>query len=90
MSDCIVRISPSDGTVTGWVLLNELSKGLIRDGYIIDVLNGIAWDADNDRIFVTGKLWPKLYEIKLHPRKKPLPHPIERMCLQGPANPRVM
>ncbi|MFS8001221.1 putative glutaminyl-peptide cyclotransferase transcription factor WD40-like family [Helianthus anomalus] len=82
-SDCIVRISPSDGTVTGWILLPELSKGLKHHGYTIDVLNGIAWDADNNRIFVTGKLWPKLYEIKLHPHKKPLSSPIEKMCLRG-------
>ena len=32
-----------------------------------DVLNGIAYDAANDRLFVTGKLWPKLFEIKLIP-----------------------
>jgi glutamine cyclotransferase len=37
------------------------------------VLNGIAWDAVHDRLFVTGKLWPKLYEIKIIPRKsKPI------------------
>ncbi|KAI3731335.1 hypothetical protein L1987_62523 [Smallanthus sonchifolius] len=83
-SACVVRISPLDGTVTGWILLPELREGLIRAGYHIDVLNGIAWDADNNRIFVTGKLWPKIYEIKLHPDKKPLRLPIEKMCLQGP------
>ncbi|KAF3796510.1 Glutaminyl-peptide cyclotransferase [Nymphaea thermarum] len=36
----------------------------------IDVLNGIAWDAQQKRLFVTGKLWPKLYEIKLQPLKE--------------------
>ncbi|XP_076945504.1 glutaminyl-peptide cyclotransferase-like [Bidens hawaiensis] len=82
-SDCIVRISPLDGTVTGWVLLQELREGLIRAGYNIDVLNGIAWDADNKRIFVTGKFWPKVYEIKLHPHKNTLPSAIEKMCLRG-------
>lgn len=85
MSDCIVRISPTDGSVTGWILLPELRKGLIDAGYNIDVLNGIAWDADNKRIFVTGKLWPKLYEIKLHPQRKPLRSSIEKMCLFSPA-----
>nr|GEW13270.1 glutaminyl-peptide cyclotransferase [Tanacetum cinerariifolium] len=85
MSDCIVRISPTDGNVTGWVLLPKLRKGLIDAGYNIDVLNGIAWDADNKRIFVTGKLWPKLYEVTLHPQRKPLRSSIEKMCLSSPA-----
>ena len=35
----------------------------------VDVLNGIAYDAENDRLFVTGKLWPKLFEIELLPMK---------------------
>nr|XP_043616105.1 glutaminyl-peptide cyclotransferase-like [Erigeron canadensis] len=86
-SDCIARILPTDGNVTGWILLQKLSKGLMDAGYNIDVLNGIAWDADNTRIFVTGKLWPKLYEIKLHPRRKPLTSSIEKLCLRGPADP---
>ncbi|KAK9063182.1 hypothetical protein SSX86_017052 [Deinandra increscens subsp. villosa] len=81
LSDCIVRISPLDGTVTGWILLHELREGLRRAGYEIDVLNGIAWDADKNRIFVTGKLWPKLYEIKLHRHNGTLRLPIEKMCL---------
>ncbi|QHO44048.1 Glutaminyl-peptide cyclotransferase [Arachis hypogaea] len=64
-TDCIVRISPNDGRVLGWILLPNLRKGLIDAGYTaIDVLNGIAWDRQQKRIFVTGKLWPKLYEIK--------------------------
>ncbi|GLT31219.1 hypothetical protein SLA2020_059710 [Shorea laevis] len=83
-TDCIVRISPGDGYVLGWVLLQELREGLIAAGYNgIDVLNGIAWDDDKKRIFVTGKLWPKLYEIKLLPRTKPLKDgAIENLCLR--------
>ena len=34
----------------------------------VDVLNGIAYDAQNDRLFVTGKLWPKVFEITIAPR----------------------
>jgi glutamine cyclotransferase len=62
-TDYIARISPKDGHVTGWVNL----KGLLAPaaGVKVDVLNGIAYDAAKDRIFVTGKLWPKLFEIKL-------------------------
>ena len=61
-TDHIARISPKDGHVVGWVNL----KGLLPPGGArADVLNGIAYDAVKDRIFVTGKLWPKLFEIKL-------------------------
>lgn len=70
-TDCIARISLEDGAVLGWILLPNLRKGLIAAGHNgIDVLNGIAWDDNDNRLFVTGKLWPKLYEIKLHPVKK--------------------
>ncbi|RDX96888.1 Glutaminyl-peptide cyclotransferase, partial [Mucuna pruriens] len=71
MTDCIVRISPNDGSVLGWILLQNLRKELMEAGNNdIDVLNGIAWDGEQKRIFVTGKLWPKLYEIKVSPIKK--------------------
>ncbi|XP_057529400.1 glutaminyl-peptide cyclotransferase-like isoform X1 [Amaranthus tricolor] len=66
-TDCIVRISPEDGIVRGWVLLSILRERLMaaHEIEIYDVLNGIAWDRDGERIFVTGKNWPKLFEIKL-------------------------
>jgi glutamine cyclotransferase len=62
--DAIVRISPTTGKVLGWVDLSKLRNALgpVRGA---EVLNGIAYDAANDRIFITGKLWPKLFEIKL-------------------------
>jgi glutaminyl-peptide cyclotransferase len=63
--DHIARISPKTGEVTGWIDLRGLwPKRRDRD----DVLNGIAYDAENDRLFVTGKNWPRLYEIQLAPR----------------------
>ena len=61
--DRIVRISPLDGRVLGWIDLAGLSKRLKRDRE--DVLNGIAFDAASDRVFITGKNWPKLYEIEV-------------------------
>jgi glutamine cyclotransferase len=63
-SNRIARIDPSSGRVTGWVDLTGILAGE-RIDYRIDVMNGIAYDATNDRLFVTGKLWPKVFEIKL-------------------------
>ncbi|BFG23399.1 hypothetical protein CerSpe_096730 [Prunus speciosa] len=85
-TDCIARISHEDGRVLGWILLPNLREGLLASGnHGIDVLNGIAWDSDKKRIFVTGKLWPKLYEIKLHPIKKHFRDgAIEELCLRRP------
>ncbi len=60
----IARISPKSGAVTGWIDLTGLLPQ--ADRWIpVDVLNGIAYDAARDRLFVTGKLWPKLFEIEL-------------------------
>lgn len=59
----IVRIDPKSGRVTGWIDLS----GLKPSGGA-DVLNGIAYDAGSERLFVTGKLWPHVYEIELAPQ----------------------
>jgi glutaminyl-peptide cyclotransferase len=64
MEDVIVRISPSTGRVLGWIDLRSLVS-LLPPLERRDVLNGIAYDKENDRIFVTGKFWPKLFEIRL-------------------------
>jgi len=61
----IARISPKTGQVTGWINLEGILDP--RDAAGVDVLNGIAYDAAGDRLFVTGKLWPKLFEIKIVP-----------------------
>jgi len=65
--DRIARISPSSGEVLAWVDLSGLYPRSQR-GYE-DVLNGIAFDPDSDRLFVTGKNWPRLYEIELVPKR---------------------
>jgi len=66
-TDWIARISPQTGAVTGWIDLRGLLPEV--DGRIpVDVLNGIAYDAGRKRLFVTGKLWPKLFEIELFRR----------------------
>ena len=63
-TDRIARISPETGEVVGWIDLEGLLRPEDRHRRI-DVLNGIAYDVKNDRLFVTGKLWPKLFEIEL-------------------------
>lgn len=66
MTDRIARIDPRTGVVKGWIDLTGLLPPSERRGDE-DVLNGIAYDAAHDRLFATGKQWPKLYEIKLTP-----------------------
>jgi glutaminyl-peptide cyclotransferase len=66
-TDRIARISVTDGHVTGWIDLSGLlSPSELGAG--ADVLNGIAYDSLHDRLFVTGKLWPKLFEIQIIPK----------------------
>jgi len=63
-SDKIARISPATGKVLGWIDLSGLLPRAERTDDAA-VLNGIAYDAAHDRLFVTGKLWPRLFEIKV-------------------------
>jgi glutaminyl-peptide cyclotransferase len=64
-TNLIARIDPASGRVTGFINLAGLLSERDSRGSHPDVLNGIAYDAEGDRLFVTGKLWPKLYEIQL-------------------------
>jgi glutamine cyclotransferase len=63
-TDTIARIDPQTGKVLAWIDLSGLLPASERTAQT-DVLNGIAYDAAGKRLFVTGKLWPKIYEIKL-------------------------
>jgi glutamine cyclotransferase len=69
-SDRIARVSPATGKVLGWIDLTGLLPAAEHSS-AESVLNGIAWDSAHDRLFVTGKLWPKLFEIKVIPAAKP-------------------
>jgi glutamine cyclotransferase len=63
-TDRLARIAPKTGQVLGWIDL----RGLLSPndlGRPVDVLNGIAYDAQGKRLFVTGKWWPKLFEIEV-------------------------
>lgn len=64
----IVRIDPATGVVKGVADLTGILTPADIAGKEIDVLNGIAYDAAGDRLLVTGKFWPKIFEIKLTPR----------------------
>ena len=68
-TDRIARISPADGRVLGWIDLSGILGPADRTEQV-DVLNGIAYDVLGNRLFVTGKLWPKLFEIKVVPKSQ--------------------
>ncbi len=61
-TDNIAIIDPRDGRVTGWLDLSGLMDRSQYDN-TTEVLNGITYDAGSDRMFVTGKRWPLLFEI---------------------------
>ncbi|MEK6903409.1 MAG: glutaminyl-peptide cyclotransferase [Nanoarchaeota archaeon] len=73
LTDRIAKIDPTTGKVVAWIDLSDLFKHADYAGVDCyrsvpcDVLNGIAYDAQNDRLFVTGKRWHKLFEITLRP-----------------------
>jgi glutamine cyclotransferase len=69
LTNRIARIDPQSGRVTGWIDLKGLSPFKDSDNEM-KALNGIAYDANNNRLFVTGKLWPNIYEIKLVPAER--------------------
>ena len=62
----VARIDPQTGQVIGWIELAGLLTEADR-AQRVDVMNGIAYDAEGERLFVTGKWWPKLFEIEVLP-----------------------
>jgi len=62
-TDYVARIDPASGKVTGYIDL----RGLLteREREATDVLNGIAYDEAGDRLFITGKLWPRVFEVRI-------------------------
>lgn len=84
-TDRIARIDPATGRVRGWIDLT----GLLPAGEHPEaeaVLNGIAYDAAADRLFVTGKLWPSIFEIRVIPGGRTGAHPAQSSA-QGPGRP---
>jgi glutaminyl-peptide cyclotransferase len=76
-TDFIAQIDPATGHVVGLIDLTDLANSTVVPA-AENVLNGIAYDAKADRLFVTGKLWPALYQIRLSPR------PIRDQVCQAP------
>jgi glutamine cyclotransferase len=72
-TDTIARIDPKSGKVLGWIDLAGLDGRSVMFNKGDAVLNGIAYDSKKDRLFVTGKLWPSVYEIKLIPKSRATP-----------------
>lgn len=73
-TECIAQIEPNTGNVVGWIDLSGITDRVklhIQDSthprQHIDVLNGIAWDGQDGALYITGKLWPKVYQIELRP-----------------------
>jgi glutamine cyclotransferase len=65
LTDRIARINPATGVVTGWIDLTGILAPADRITGQTDVLNGIAYDAKAKRLFVTGKMWPAVFQIEL-------------------------
>jgi glutamine cyclotransferase len=65
-TDYVLRIDPASGRVVGVIDFRDLLPSADRTPDT-DVLNGIAYDAATDRLFITGKRWPKIFEVRLHP-----------------------
>lgn len=65
MTNYIARIDPETGNVIDWLDLSALAEQMRATGEQVDVLNGIAWNPETETVYVTGKLWPSLFEIRL-------------------------
>jgi len=63
-TDRIALIDPETGKVTGWLDLTGILPEKSQSAMNIGVLNGIAYDAGNDALYITGKLWPRLFQIE--------------------------
>ena len=68
-TEMIVQIDPETGRILSEISFPDMIKMYHNQKDRIDLMNGIAWDEKNDRFFITGKLWPKMFEIKLIPSK---------------------
>jgi glutamine cyclotransferase len=66
MNNFIFKINPSTGAIVGKLDLSLLSQDARNKNPGADVLNGIAYDSISDKIYVTGKMWPNIYQINFN------------------------
>ncbi|HKJ78483.1 MAG TPA: glutaminyl-peptide cyclotransferase [Prolixibacteraceae bacterium] len=69
-TDLLVEIEPETGKVISEINLSGIVNMFRKPNEKIDYLNGIAWDAEKNRMFVTGKWWPQIFQIELVPESK--------------------
>jgi glutamine cyclotransferase len=70
-SDIILKIDPNTGKVLAEIDLNGiLSSNFLNQNSQVDVMNGIAFDKDKNKIYITGKFWPKIFEIEIIKKEK--------------------
>jgi glutamine cyclotransferase len=81
----IARIDPRTGQIRGWIDLT----GIIDD-HDVGVMNGIAYDAATDRLFVTGKFWPKLFQIEIDPMRGSSPDGYEKSKASSSDTPKAV
>lgn len=77
--DCIARVNPHNGKMLGWIIADNLRQE--RIGSRVDVFNGIAHDRSGGRVFVTGKLWHMLFEVRLVPESTVSDDEVQSMCV---------
>lgn len=85
-SECVVRIDPASGKVVGWIDMHGLfaKQGAhVRSGPSHYVLNGIAFHAESGRIYVTGKNWDRMYEVRPVPAPELDEAHVQRVCNLG-------
>lgn len=82
--ECVMRINSKTGEVVGWINLSGLSHNLDRGTLRPGVLNGIAYDAEGDRIFLTGKNWANLFQVRIIRENRTSLDTVRHIC--HPAN----
>lgn len=97
-TDCIAQIEPASGQVVGWVLAPGLARrAAAAAGGQLDreaVLNGIAYDPAGRRVFLTGKLWPRVYQVEVEEveegRRGKVLEEARRLCIQRNVRGRLL
>ena len=87
-SECVVRINATDASVIGWIDMRGLlakQRAAVRASSHNYVLNGIAYHRDSRRLYVTGKQWDKMYQVRIvaGPPEQQTPNHVNEICSLG-------